>query len=817
MTDSMALLQGASLIDQNVEKTQRVSLRKVDSDNCKPGGQGCVEGFTGGTVPTPLSQAKNAAQEKILSDLRSMFQAAINNYSAKQDDLMKATQRYLDERNKSTSQGNKLVKLPNGATGYVTTQGTYKFIPDATILSSLQGKNGCPSEIEPISGNPRGYNKPGSMLGTDPSLVVGTPMQQGQSCMNAGSNVQVMGVSDPDTNTASFMRCTSGQESNFELTTGTQTTDPDLAIRNCSTAAADLGRSGFYIDKNSEGSLRCFTAKSGYDLDAASMPVKTEIVKTSTIFALDTISSSARAGILWNSQVAITTASGDLGDDISNAPDLTTWSIPGVDGCSTSDPPMINVTSATYGGNCMGQTKKWSFSPDVETDNVIDTVKSHVSGKTTGAYRVASGMNLLTIPMLGCNGNFTSTYNCNVGEEDNGVTIDSPAIGKVARYDCSAARKKCGGRLSIGDNGNVTLTSGDGSLLWQSATYNTGLAVTARNAANSTFKRNYIESGESIGQGDIIGSPSGNCFIYLDISGPPALCIGYSVLGCSNNNDSALGSKGTVGKEGSSQAVYKMKDGNIDQSNFRFKSGDVAYVDANMSVSTVDRNNIGLGSSYFTLDRYDSPGNDLSHHKDTDLTACKQLCTSLDDCYGLVHTTGNDCFLKDRNVFPKGLRVPNETSQLLVRKMSVNGDPSCPTTVSQAYAETLSKLETKDTDSGVRKCGLALATAKQQKALQVAGEELQRAVTKIKTGVTSLSQEEGKMNQEMLSQINTLLKDAGKYERVREVYQEKSSSLVNVGAMKESSELGMISDNYHFIVWTMLACALIIGGIKASR
>ena len=40
---------------------------------------------------------------------------------------------------------------------------------------------------------------------------------------------------------------------------------------------------------------------------------------------------------------------------------------------------------------------------------------------------------------------------------------------------------------------------------------------------------------------------------------------------------------------------------------------------------------------------------------------------------------------------------------------------------------------------------------------------------------------------------------------------------VNVTAMLDNADLELISDNYKYILWSILAITIILGGIKASR
>jgi hypothetical protein len=84
------------------------------------------------------------------------------------------------------------------------------------------------------------------------------------------------------------------------------------------------------------------------------------------------------------------------------------------------------------------------------------------------------------------------------------------------------------------------LTDAANKQIWTSNTNKIGLVVDKFNAKNGKYGRNYLLAGETLGLGEFIGSPSGNCYLMMDktadgdgILSGNTLQLKYSVLNCS--------------------------------------------------------------------------------------------------------------------------------------------------------------------------------------------------------------------------------------------------------------------------------------------
>jgi len=141
-----------------------------------------------------LKQTNISSQKQNLSNLHTKYGEALYDYENEIENISGIAQNYFNRVNPSNQYLGKNIQFSNGTIAYVTQQGVVKMYENQSILTNTAGQNGCPAST-PLIGvkipwSPE-YNNAGVTIPTTPELVSGTPMQQGQSCGNEGSNVFV--------------------------------------------------------------------------------------------------------------------------------------------------------------------------------------------------------------------------------------------------------------------------------------------------------------------------------------------------------------------------------------------------------------------------------------------------------------------------------------------------------------------------------------------------------------------------------------------------------------------------------------------------
>jgi hypothetical protein len=149
-------------------------------------------------------------QEQIDS-LRQEYDSTLIEYENLVAQITGTTNSYINRVSPNNPYLNKNVCLSNGACGYVTNQGVFKWYPadNNYTYNSTVGKNGCPNTpYIQIQGEGDIFAL-GSTISSNPQLIVGKPMVPGQSCGNEGQNVFVNELLDNPT--TSYVGCYSQQ------------------------------------------------------------------------------------------------------------------------------------------------------------------------------------------------------------------------------------------------------------------------------------------------------------------------------------------------------------------------------------------------------------------------------------------------------------------------------------------------------------------------------------------------------------------------------------------------------------------------------
>lgn len=158
-------------------------------------------------------------------------------------------------------------------------------------------------------------------------------------------------------------------------------------------------------------------------------------------------------------------------------------------------------------------------------------------------------------PAVGCEKGFEATYKCGLSTAAKTISINKPADGKTARFDCAAESTACNDlKLTLTDDGKLTLTNLSGTKpLWDSITAfgangafpatpppfevlantSSGPVVGAGGGAGRRYNRNYLLSGEFLEPGQWIGSPKGTCRLMMGTrESPNSLQVVRSVPNC---------------------------------------------------------------------------------------------------------------------------------------------------------------------------------------------------------------------------------------------------------------------------------------------
>jgi hypothetical protein len=450
----------------------------------------------------------------------------------------------------------------------------------------------------------------------------------------------------------------------------------------------------------------------------------------------------------------------------------------------------------------------------VAIDNWKTYVENDTNNKISSNFVIGKSGGGTTDPAYGCRKEFISEYTCSPTSTVKNIKIDAEAWGKTALYTCSDELEKCkSARLELTDDGNLKMIH-NGSVVWQSNTTKTGLNIDKHKASNGKYGRNYLLSGEFLKLGEFIGSPSGNCYLTVVNSSNDnvSLAIMYDVISC-NKVNTTEDSFDFVGDNPSAYGLYSKPLVNSNS------IGMVAYIDNDGNRHPYPDNMLKQGDTYFYLGNFDSPGNDIKSISNVNVDDCKILCNKENQCAGIVYRDSDKkCWLKNNNVFPNTPnRIQNNSLQLHLRSKGVDNNVSCSKEVIPISADIYDALPKISNMTPETLCQLGEATEKQQASVSQKEKELQTIIDVIKDEINTLLNQQDTLTTEMKNYIKKLENDVSQYEGVIKQTRHTKNVYTNVVAMNDDSNLNFISDNYHYLMWTILAIFVVIVGIRTSR
>ena len=114
-------------------------------------------------------------------------------------------------------------------------------------------------------------------------------------------------------------------------------------------------------------------------------------------------------------------------------------------------------------------------------------------------------------------------------------------------------------------------------------------------------------------------------------------------------------------------------------------------------------------------------------------------------------------------------------------------------------------------------CELGLASKTQRDELDAANKELMKMKDGITSKINTLTKEDTKLTKSLTKNIDKLDNDFNKYKKTKKNMVKLKEKNDNLSGMKQESELNMISQNTNYMIWSILAIIVVVGGIRATR
>lgn len=498
-------------------------------------------------------------------------------------------------------------------------------------------------------------------------------------------------------------------------------------------------------------------------------------------------------------------------DNIKTIGDLWTSNGP-IKNCDPEYGGKINLTNSvsSWGYNCNSYKSPITGNKyNVQLGNLTEEVKTSFNNSNGISFDYTIGKNMSDLA-YGCTKNFSANYKCGNGP-DKQIFIDKEAGGRFANFNCIEEEKKCKFLLNVQDDGNLVIYSygNDIKPLWNSNTYNVvGISDPSKTAEKGKFGRNFILPGETLEDGEFVGSKNGKCFLTM-IKGR-GLVLMYNKSNCQEIDGKIYG-------------VSEPSDGNVTAASYVIPENDLSnlyktgYVNRNANIQSYNSGSLSKSNAYTEMGNFRLDGTSMKTIQTNDLNECKTACNNDNNCDGFAFGN-NMCDLRSStSMYPNVKRYTDTNVSLYKRLNNIKNHSSCSKDVIPINLNQYSNyVQGKEMSQDVI-CGLGIYNKQFYDKLDVDLKSLQNTINQINTRLSGLSATDKKILEQHGMTENKMKNDIISINGMRDKFIGIKPQLETTSGMAMNAEDEMMSSSYYNILWSILAIMIVIGGIKMSK
>jgi hypothetical protein len=774
---------------------------------------GFVPAIQNRKINTAITNQVNQKEIDELKQLESTYNNLVQQYNAIQTSIGDSS---LETISRTNSMQNpylgKNIQFTDGTICYVTAQGVAKPYPSSEVFNGNAGSNGCPRDVIPVDMPYMSSYITGTLIPTTPTLIVGSPMIAGESCGSEGKNVYASKL--VNNVASSYVGCYNDKPANV----GAVQNDQRAMIWNpssidyatfdqCEKYALDNGYQYFALQNYSECLVSNDLTRSEQYGDGS--------IQSNSIPIWATATNNNAANIMnFTIDYGITVISGGQMIWHSNYYGVKFYIDCGFSG---------QEVQARLGQH---DVQELGFPNDMLSSVIVPD--------QFGVVLFKDALNSEPSLSLG-----PGQYSCLVDQGWNDIVSNYTAYTTAQSF------------LLLQNDGNMVIYLGNPNetvanrpVLWASNTYGLqhDLNPTWVSSKNS-FGRDYLLSGESLSPGQWISSENGCIQLLMQTDGNLVLYTSDIWQGCSTNSEGK-----TVGGPWVN-GIYK-----LNEMGDRNALGKLGYIDSNSMLREYPDSMLKYSSNYDIYNGYDSWGNDITNVTVPDQTSCQVECSNNAECAGYVYQpTTSTCWIKNNQIYPRGPITPNAALILAVRKPTVNGTTTCSTEVNEIDTIQYDKYLKGQNMAPDTICNAAIVSPENQAAFFNIQNQMAAVAQEIASKMDSLYSQDNNVyeklnmnssqfNQKLASykatiqkikreleleknpnqnptkkQINGINKEGMKNRNKNRNYKEGLLTMNDASGMLTDSDLSVLSGNYSYILWSILAVAIVTISINLMK
>jgi len=329
---------------------------------------------------------------------------------------------------------------------------------------------------------------------------------------------------------------------------------------------------------------------------------------------------------------------------------------------------------------------------------------------------------------------------------------------------------------------------------------------------------------KTLTNGQYISSPSGKCRLIFYKSGGNAgtLVLEYSVYNVSQTQGAA-NSQGLdkdnnlIGNSNNYSQYYLTK---VDDPNIK---GKIAYIDINNGLHEYSRDMTQFDNDYIEAKNFvPNPLNGTTISNTTE-ALCKTSCNDDPLCAGYTYNSSVCKKYRDTEVYPKGDRILDEGKTTYIRKKKISTTNSthfsCNKFVNNVDSGVYSSYPKTEPNpmTTTQKCALGLILDPRMSVLETKNTAAIRKGDEIKGYINGIYTNQNNLKDTINTKSKDIEKGIAGQEAVKKQIDKYEESNITSTATVSDTELLLVSDNYQYVLWSIVTVLVGIAAIKTFR
>lgn len=331
----------------------------------------------------------------------------------------------------------------------------------------------------------------------------------------------------------------------------------------------------------------------------------------------------------------------------------------------------------------------------------------------------------------------------------------------------------------------------------------------------------YSNGSQTLTNGQYISSPSGKCRLIFNKSGGNAgtLVLEYSVYNVALTQDATTQGidkdNNLIGNRLSFSQYYLNK---VDNPNVK---GKTAYIDINNGLHEYPDSMTQYDNKYIKMENFAPYSDTGTTVPNTREDGCIIACNNDAACAGYTYNDSICKKYRDTEIYPKGIRIYEENKNMNIRRKKISSTNSshysCNKVVSNVDSSIYSSYPTSSAMTTSQKCALGLILEPRMGILETKNTAAITKGNEIKGFINGIYTNQTKLKDTINTKSVDIAKGiAGQEEVKRKIDKYEESNITNTATVSDT-EMLLVSDNYKYVLWSIVTVIAGVAAIKTFR